>query len=127
MTLFKKAAETSRRGTVLLAASLTLMIGGIACAQAGETFGGSVSTTDLTTIRGGDTNTDSNNTTLTSQSSQNTNATNQNNTIGGAATAGQINVGSNALGGMSGMSNVVMNTGNQANVQGIMSLNVTLH
>ncbi len=127
MTLFSKVANASRKGTVLATVSLSVMIGGIGCAQAGETFGGSVATTDLTTIRGGDSNSDSFNTQVSSQSQQSTSATNQNNTIGGAATAGQINVGSNALGGMTGMSNVVMNTGNQANVQGIMSLNVTLH
>jgi hypothetical protein len=97
-------------------------------AHAEETFGGAVAVDELANIRGGDdTATNSFNETNTSASSQTTTATNQNNSIGGDAPAGSVFVQSGAMTGNRGMTNNVMNTAPQSNVQGIMSLNVILH
>jgi hypothetical protein len=97
-------------------------------ARAEDTFGGAVAVDELTEIRGGDnTATDSFNETSTSASSQQTTATNENNSIGGDAPAGSVFVQSGAMSGNRGMTNNVMNTAPQSNVQGIMSLNVILH
>jgi hypothetical protein len=95
-------------------------------AQAGDTFGSSVPVTQLSGIRGGD-DTNSNNVTQTASSTQTITATNGGNTVTGNLSSGDINVNPNAMAGASGMTNVVMNTGPAANVQGIMSLNVVLH
>jgi hypothetical protein len=97
-------------------------------AHAEETFGGAVAVEDLADIRGGDdTATNSFNDTNTAASSQTTTATNQNNSIGGDAPAGSVFVQAGAITGNHGMTNNVMNTAPQSNVQGIMSLNVILH
>jgi hypothetical protein len=97
-------------------------------AHAEETFGGAVTVDELSNIRGGDdTATNSFNTTETAASSQTTSATNENNSIGGDAPAGSVFVQSGAMTGNRGMTNNVMNTAPQSNVQGIMSLNVILH
>lgn len=97
-------------------------------ARAEDTFGGAVAVDELSNIRGGDdTATNSFNTTETAASSQTTNATNENNSIGGDAPAGSVFVQSGAMTGNRGMTNNVMNTAPQSNVQGIMSLNVILH
>jgi hypothetical protein len=97
-------------------------------AHADETFGGAVAVDELSNIRGGDdTATNSFNTTETAASSQTTTATNENNSIGGDAPAGSVFVQSGAMTGNHGMTNNVMNTAPQSNVQGIMSLNVILH
>ncbi|HWA50385.1 MAG TPA: hypothetical protein VG742_19100 [Dongiaceae bacterium] len=97
-------------------------------AQAEEAFGGAVAVDELANIRGGDnTATDSFNETNTSASSQTTSATNENNSIGGDAPAGSVFIQSGAMTGNRGMTNNVMNTAPQSNVQGIMSLNVILH
>jgi len=91
-----------------------------------DTFGAAVPVQTLTKYRGGDGTTDSNNNILTSTSSQGTTATNQNNSIGGDSVAGNANISNDAFNNMQGMTNVVINTAPMANVQGIMSLNVTL-
>lgn len=97
-------------------------------AHAEETFGGAVAVDELTGIRGGDnTAVNSFNETDTAASSQTTSANNQNNSIGGDAPAGSVFVQSGAMTGNHGMTNNVMNTAPQSNVQGIMSLNVILH
>lgn len=97
-------------------------------ARAEESFGGAIAAQELSDIRGGDdTNTNSFNTTNTAASSQETNATNENNSIGGDASAGSVFVQSGALNDNRGMTNTVINTAPQSNVQGIMSLNVILH
>lgn len=94
-----------------------------------DSFGTAVPSQTLTKLRGGDASTtDSNNNILTSNSTQNTTATNQNNSItaGGDVIAGNVNVSNDAFTDVHGMTNVVINTGPMANVQGIMSLNLTL-
>jgi hypothetical protein len=97
-------------------------------AGAEESLGGAIAVDELTEIRGGDdTATNSFNETSTSASSQTTSATNEGNNIGGDAPAGSVFVQSGAMAGNRGMTNNVMNTAPQSNVQGIMSLNVILH
>lgn len=97
-------------------------------AHAEGTFGGAIAVDELTEIRGGDDSaSNSFNETNTSASSQTTSATNENNSIGGDAPAGSVFVQSGAMTGNRGMTNNVMNTAPQSNVQGIMSLNVILH
>lgn len=97
-------------------------------AQAEESFGGAIAVDELSDIRGGDdTATNSFNTTTTAASSQTTSATNENNEIGGDAIAGHVFVQAGSLNNNRGMTNTVMNTAPQSNVQGIMSLNVILH
>ena len=95
---------------------------------ADDLFGQAVPSQTLSASRGGDgTSTDSNNTALTSQSTQNISATNGGNSAGGDVVAGSATISSNSFTDMQGMTNVVVNTGPMANVQGIMSLNVVLH
>lgn len=97
-------------------------------AQAEESFGGAIAVDELSNIRGGDdTATNSFNTTTTAASSQTTSATNEGNSIGGDAVAGHVFVQAGSLNNNRGMTNTVMNTAPQSNVQGIMSLNVILH
>ena len=115
-------------GTAAFIAILTTSQFQLRPALADETFGGAVAVDELSNIRGGDdTATDSFNTTHTAASSQETNATNENNSIAGDAPAGSVFVQSGAMTGNHGMTNNVMNTAPQSNVQGIMSLNVILH
>lgn len=110
-----------------VAAVVLLMVVPATACFAGESFGTAVPSQALTTLRGGD-DTNSNNTTLSSTSTQGTTATNQNNSItaGGDVVAGNASISNDAFNNMQGMTNVVVNTAPMANVQGIMSLNVTL-
>jgi hypothetical protein len=124
-TISQMNSRDSRSVAILLSIVGLLATTPIAPSFAGETFGSAVSSHTLTTLRGGD-DTNSNNTTLSSTSTQATSATNQNNSIGGDSVAGDANIASGAFDNMQGMSNVVINTAPMANVQGIMSLNVTL-
>ncbi len=98
-------------------------------AWAEESFESAIGAEDLAQIRGGDEVTNSFNTTNTTNASQTTTATNQDNTIaaGGDVVAGNIAVNSGAFNDVHGMTNVVMNTAPQANVQGVMNMNLILH
>jgi hypothetical protein len=99
-------------------------------ATADGSFGQPVPADDLATARGGENDiTDSFNTTLTIDSQQSQSATNDHNSIdthGGDVVAGSVTIDGNAFSDMHGMSNVVINTAPQANVQGAMSLNLIL-
>lgn len=120
-----------RRAVICGAAFIAVLAGsqfGPRCVQAEESFGGAVAVDELANIRGGDNDvSNSLNTTTTAASSQQTSATNENNSIGGDAPAGHVFVQAGSLNDNRGMTNVVMNTAPQSNVQGIMSLNVILH
>jgi len=112
----------------LIGAALSPLAGTSTC-LAEDAFGTAIPAASLATMRGGDNaTTDSNNVILSSGSTQNTTATNQNNSItaGGDVVAGNVTVSNNAFTDMHGMTNVVVNTAPMANVQGIMSLNLTL-
>ena len=126
MTFIGSAIGSSVKVTIVVTIGIAGLLACAAMAQAGDSFGSSVSVNELSVVRGGEAD-NSNNTILTAASEQNTTATNQNNTIGGSSTAGAINVSPGALSNASGMTNVVMNTAPMANVQGIMTLNVVLH
>jgi hypothetical protein len=98
--------------------------------RADSGFGPPVAAADLAAQRGGENDvTDSFNTTLTIDSQQSQSATNDHNSIdthGGDVVAGSVTIDDNAFSDMHGMSNVVINTAPQANVQGAMSLNLIL-
>jgi len=121
----RPVAKARSIAVIRAAAAVFLLAVSATSSFAGESFGTAVTPQTLTTLRGGD-DTNSNNTVLSSTSTQATSATNQNNTIGGDSVAGNANIDSGAFNNMQGMSNVVINTAPMANVQGIMSLNVTL-
>jgi hypothetical protein len=59
-------------------------------------------------------------------SEQDLTASNTGNAITGSFTNGTINIGSNAFSGFNGVGNFVMNTGNQDNIQGTLSINVVI-
>lgn len=103
---------------------------GVSPALAEETLGSPIAAEDLAEIRGGDndTTTNSHNTTLTAGSTQDTDANNSGNSIdaGGDVVAGNFHVQSGAFTDNRGMTNVVVNTAPQSNVQGIMTLNLVL-
>ena len=96
-------------------------------ASAEESFESAIGVEDLTQIRGGAEVSNSFNEVNTSSSNQTTTATNQNNSIGGDAVSGNVIVGAGAFTDVHGMTNVVMNTAPQANVQGVMTMNLVLH
>ncbi len=130
--MFGKHGGIGARGAIIFGTALigTLIVGqfDLRYAHAEEAFGGAIAVDELSNIRGGDdTATNSFNTTNTAASSQETNATNENNSIGGDASSGHVFIQSGALNDNRGMTNTVMNTAPQSNVQGIMSLNVILH
>ena len=122
------------RPVTLLAGAAALVLAvtaGGQPARAEESLGSPIAAEELTDIRGGDndTTTNSHNTTLTAGSTQDTDATNENNSIdaGGDVVAGSFNVQSGAFTDNRGMTNVVVNTAPQSNVQGVMTLNLVLH
>jgi hypothetical protein len=96
-------------------------------ASAEESFGSAIGAEDLAEIRGGDEATNSFNDIANNTTTQTTTATNQNNSIGGDAVSGNVIVSPGAFNDMHGMTNVVMNTAPQANVQGVMNMNLILH
>jgi hypothetical protein len=126
-----------RKGLAALSLCIASLLASSAIAQAEDSFGTSIAASDLNTIRGGaepeeqaptgPAMSNSNNNISTSESNQETTATNQNNTIGGDAPAGSINISAGSFQDIHGMNNVVMNSAPMSNVQGIMSLNVVLH
>lgn len=126
MTHLRPAIGYNAKVAIALTWGCAVFITASSMAQAGDAFGSSVPLTQLSGIRGGD-NTNSNNVTQTASSTQTITATNGGNTVTGDLSSGAINVNPNAVAGASGMTNMVMNTGPAANVQGIMSLNVVLH
>jgi hypothetical protein len=98
-------------------------------AAAEDSFGTAIDVEDLADIRGGDNATvNSHNTTTSASSTQGTNANNEGNTItaGGSIGAGNFTIQPGGLSDNHGMTNAVVNTAPQANVQGIMSLNLVL-
>jgi hypothetical protein len=97
---------------------------GAAVSPSSSAFGPAVDADDLTTYRAGDF--DVFNTAVTQQTQT---ATNQGNTIsaGGDVTAGAITVETGALTDLHGMSNVVINSAPQSNLQAQMNLQVILH
>jgi hypothetical protein len=129
--MFGKHRGIETRRTIIFAATIAMLGGSqfdMRSAQAEETFGGAIAVDELADIRGGDNDVaNSLNTTTTAASSQTTTATNQNNSIGGDAPAGNVFVQAGSMTDNHGMTNVVLNTAPQSNVQGIMSLNVILH
>jgi hypothetical protein len=130
--MFGKYLGLEKRRAIICSAAFIAILGGsqfdVQSVRAEESFGGAIAADELANIRGGDNDvTNSLNTTTTAASSQTTNATNENNSIGGDAPAGHVFVQAGSLNDNHGMTNVVMNTAPQSNVQGIMSLNVILH
>jgi hypothetical protein len=115
-------------GTPVEAGAADARAGALAAADAG--FGQPVAVGDLADHRGGENDvTNSFNTTQTINSQQSQSAANEGNTIdthGGDVVAGSVTIDGNALSDMQGMSNIVINTAPQANVQGAMSLNLIL-
>jgi hypothetical protein len=94
-----------------------------------DSFGQPVAATTLAGQRGGDDGpTDSFNTTTTINSQQDLSAENSGNTItaGGDVTSGSVTIASDALSNLNGMTNVVINSAPQSNVQGGMTLNLIL-
>lgn len=94
-----------------------------------ELFSGPLGSPELAAQRGGESSpVDSFNTNLNIDSQQTVSATNDGNTInaGGNVSSGDITIQADALSNMSGMSNVVINSAPQSNVQGAMTLNLIL-
>ena len=94
-----------------------------------DSFGQPVAASTLAGQRGGDDGpTDSFNTTTTINSQQDLSAENSGNTItaGGDVTSGSVTIASDALSNLNGMTNVVINSAPQSNVQGGMTLNLIL-
>ena len=121
------------RAAFLTAATLGVALGVTQARAAGpsaiESFGDPVATTALADQRGGDDGpTDSFNTTTTITSQQDLTAENSGNTItaGGDVTSGSVTIASDALSNLNGMTNVVINSAPQSNVQGGMTLNLIL-
>jgi len=119
------------RAPVMGGALCLLLLPVGAPADAADTgFGQPVAVNDLADQRGGENDvSNSFNTTQTINSEQSQSAANDHNTIdthGGDVVAGSVTIDGNALSDMQGMSNIVINTAPQANVQGAMSLNLIL-
>lgn len=125
-------SKAARRAALLAGATgvtfaLAAGITGVRPALAEDGLGSPIAVEDLAEIRGGDDSTsNSHNTTTTAGSTQTTSATNEGNSIGGDVVAGNFHVQSGALNDNHGMTNVVVNTAPQSNVQGIMTLNLVL-
>jgi len=121
------------RAAFLAAATLGVALSVTQARAAGpaaiDSFGDPVATTALADQRGGDDGpTDSFNTTTTITSQQDLTAENSGNTItaGGDVTSGSVTIASDALSNLNGMTNVVINSAPQSNVQGGMTLNLIL-
>jgi len=94
-----------------------------------DSFGQPVAASELGTQRGGESETtDSFNTTATLDSQQSLTAVNTGNSIsaGGDVTSGSVTIAADAMSNTSGMTNVVINSAPQSNVQGGMTLNLIL-
>src|SRR5262245_25272855 len=120
---------------ILLTAGLSALVlsanwTAVAADQAApDSFGQPVATSELGTQRGGENETtDSFNTTATLDSQQSLTAVNTGNSIsaGGDVTSGSVTIAADALSNTSGMTNVVINSAPQSNVQGGMTLNLIL-
>jgi hypothetical protein len=97
--------------------------------SAPDSFGQPVASNELGTQRGGENDTiDSFNTTTTLDSQQSLTAVNSGNSItaGGDVTSGSVTIASDAMSNLNGMTNVVINSAPQSNVQGGMTLNLIL-
>lgn len=97
--------------------------------SAPDSFDQPVASDELGAQRGGENDTtDSFNTTATLDSQQSLTATNSGNSIsaGGDVTSGSVTIAADALSNTSGMTNVVINSAPQSNVQGGMTLNLIL-
>jgi len=97
--------------------------------SAPDSFGEPVASNELGSQRGGENETvDSFNTTATLDSQQSLTAVNSGNSIsaGGDVTSGSVTIAADALSNTSGMTNVVINSAPQSNVQGGMTLNLIL-
>jgi len=110
-------------------AAMSLSLRARAADPAADSFDQPVATAALADQRGGeDTPTDSFNTITTINSQQDLSAENSGNTInaGGDVTSGTITIDPNAMSNLNGMTNVVINSAPQSNVQGGMTLNLIL-
>jgi hypothetical protein len=97
--------------------------------SAPDSFGQPVASDELGVQRGGKNDTtNSFNTTATLDSQQSLTAVNSGNSIsaGGDVTSGSVTIAADALSNTSGMTNVVINSAPQSNVQGGMTLNLIL-
>ena len=111
-----------------LIAALLAMGGASYAASPGDGFGAPLSAATLSTSRGGYENTNNITNNITAATNNQTqSATNSANAIAGDANSGAASISGNAMSNLAGMNNVVINTGNQANVQGAMSLLLILH
>jgi hypothetical protein len=97
--------------------------------SAPDSFGQPVASDELGVQRGGKNDTtNSFNTTATLHSQQSLTAVNSGNSIsaGGDVTSGSVTIAADALSNTTGMTNVVINSAPQSNVQGGMTLNLIL-
>lgn len=97
--------------------------------SAADSFGQPVASTDLGAQRGGENDVvNSFNTTTTLDSQQSLTAVNSGNSISaeGDVTSGSVTIASDAMSNLNGMTNVVINSAPQSNVQGGMTLNLIL-
>jgi hypothetical protein len=97
--------------------------------SAPDSFGQPVASTELGTQRGGENDVvNSFNTTTTLDSQQSLTAVNSGNSISaeGDVTSGSVTIASDAMSNLNGMTNVVINSAPQSNVQGGMTLNLIL-
>lgn len=117
-------------GTGLCAlASLSSQQGRAEDPSAPDSFGQAVATSELGAQRGGENEpVDSFNTITTIDSDQSLTAVNSGNSIsaGGDVTSGSVTIASDAMSNLNGMTNVVINSAPQSNVQGGMTLNLIL-
>jgi hypothetical protein len=120
---------------VLLAAGLgALVMPTVRTTQAADlsapdSFDQPVASSDLRTQRGGENDTvNSFNTTTTLDTQQSLTAVNSGNSIsaGGDVTSGPVTIAADAMSNLNGMTNVVINSAPQSNVQGGMTLNLIL-
>ena len=97
--------------------------------SAADSFGQPVASNDLGAQRGGENDVvNSFNTTTTLDSQQSLTAVNSGNSISaeGDVTSGSVTIASDAMSNLNGMTNVVINSAPQSNVQGGMTLNFIL-
>jgi hypothetical protein len=112
-----------------LPAVLFALVLGAAPTWAADSFGQAVAVGELAAQRGGESNpTDSFSTITTIDSKQTLTAENGDNSIsaGGDVTSGTVTIAAGALSDLHGMTNVVINSAPQSNVQGAMTLNLIL-
>jgi hypothetical protein len=117
---------TAGLGALVMLASRTTLA---ADPSAPDSFGQPVASSELGAQRGGENDTIySFNTTATLDSQQSLTAVNSGNSIsaGGDVTSGSVTIAADAMSNTSGMTNVVINSAPQSNVQGGMTLNLIL-